>query len=149
MAKALAAQGIKVVADISTDPGQIDFSAVVLQIKQANPDVLFAYLTEEEGARLLRELKKQGFNKPIVGETAIIGQKVIDKAATEKIGKFDSKALAAALHGAKISTKETPGVLLDVSFDQNGDLDRESFIIKVVNGKQQVVATVPAVGAAK
>ena len=97
MAKALAAQGIKVVADISTDPGQIDFSAVVLQIKQANPDVLFAYLTEEEGARLLRELKKQGFNKPIVGETAIIGQKVIDKAATEKIGKFDSKALAAAL----------------------------------------------------
>ena len=43
----------------------------------------------------------------------------------------------------------TPGVLLDVSFDQNGDLDRESFIIKVVNGKQQVVATVPAVGAAK
>ena len=200
MQKALAAQGIKVVADISTDPGQIDMSSAVLQVKQANPDVLFAYLTEEEGARLLRELKKQGFNKPIVGETTIIGQKVIDlagdaaegilghvgltadapqptvkafdqkylaeykqrsdhngmkgysavyviKAATEKVGKFDSKALAAALHGAKISAKDNPGVLLDVSFDQNGDLDRESFIIKVVNGKQQVIATVPAVGA--
>jgi branched-chain amino acid transport system substrate-binding protein len=202
MQKALAAQGIKVVADISTDPGQVDFSGVVLQIKQANPDVLFAYLTEEEGARLLRELKKQGFNKPIAGETTIIGQKVIElagdaaegvlghvgltadapqatvkafdqkylaeykqrsdhngmkgytavyviKAATEKAGKFDSKALAAALHGAKISAKDNPGVLLDVSFDQNGDLDRESFIIKVVNGKQQVIATVPAIGAAK
>ena len=200
MQKALAAQGIKVVADVSTDPGQIDMSSAVLQIKQANPDVLFAYLTEEEGARLLRELKKQGFNKPIVGETTIIGQKVIElardaaegvlghvgltadapqptvkafdqkylaeykqrsdhngmkgysavyviKAATEKVGKFDSKALAAALHGAKISAKDNPGVLLDVSFDQNGDLDRESFIIKVVNGKQQVIATVPAVGA--
>jgi hypothetical protein len=33
------------------------------------------------------------------------------------------------------------------SIDQNGDLDRESFIIKVVNGKQQVIATVPAAGA--
>jgi branched-chain amino acid transport system substrate-binding protein len=200
MQKALNAQGVKVVADLSTDPGQIDMSAVVLQVKQAKPDVLFAYLTEEEGARLLRELKKQGFNKPIVGETTIIGQKVIDlagdaaegilghvgltadapqatvkafdqkylaeykqrsdhngmkgytavyivKAATEKIGKFDSKALAAALHGMKISAKDNPGVLLDVSFDQNGDLDRESFIIKVVGGKQQVIATVPAIGA--
>ena len=202
MQKALSAQGIKVVADVSTDPGQVDMSTVVLQVKQSNPDVLFAYLTEEEGARLLRELKKQGFNKPIVGETTIIGQKVIElsgdasegilghvgltadapqatvksfdqkylneykhrsdhngmkgytsvyiiKTMTEKIGKFDSKALAAALHGARISAKDNPGVLLDVSFDQNGDLDRESFIIKVVNGKQQVIATVPALGASK
>ncbi len=200
MQKALVAQGIKVVADVSTDPGQVDMTSAVLAIKQANPDVLFAYLTEEEGARLLRELKKQGFSKPIVGETTIIGQKVIElagdaaegvlghvgltadapnptvkafsdkyfaeykqrsdhngmkgytavyivKAATEKVGKFDSKALAAALHGIKISAKDNPGVLLDVSFDQNGDLDRESFIIKVVNGKQQVIATVPAAGA--
>lgn len=38
-------------------------------------------------------------------------------------------------------------MLLDVSFNQNGDLDRESFIVKVVKGKQQVIATVPAVGA--
>ena len=200
MQKALTAQGIKVVADVSTDPGQVDMSAAVLQVKQANPDVLFAYLTEEEGARLLRELKKQGFSKPIVGETTIIGQKVIDlagdaaegilghvgltadapqpavrafdqkylaeykqrsdhngmkgysavyiiKAATEKTGKFDSRALASALHGIRISASENPGVLLDVSFDQNGDLDRESFIIKVVGGKQQVLTTVPAVGA--
>ena len=200
MVKALAAQDIKVVADISTDPGQIDFSGPTLTIKQSNADALFAYLTEEEGARFLRELKKQGFDKPIIGETTIIGQKVIElagpaaegtlghvgltpdapqatvkafdekylkeykqrtdhngmkgyssvyivKAMTERIGKFDSKALAAALHGAKISAKDYPGVLLDVSFDQKGDLDRESFIVKVVGGKQQVIATVPPIGA--
>jgi branched-chain amino acid transport system substrate-binding protein len=202
MLKALAAQGIKIVADVSTDPGQVDFSSAVLKISQASPDAVFAYLTEEEGARALREFRKQGFNKPIVGETTIIGQKVIDlaadaaegivghvgltpdapqatvkafdekfrkeygyrtdhngikgytavyviKAMTEKIGKFDSKALAAALHGARISAKESPGVLLEVSFDPNGDLDRESFIVKVTNGKQQVIATVPPIGAAK
>ena len=34
MAKALEAQGIKVAADISTDPGQVDFSAAVLKAKQ-------------------------------------------------------------------------------------------------------------------
>jgi branched-chain amino acid transport system substrate-binding protein len=72
MVKALAAQDIKVVADISTDPGQIDFSGPALKIKQSNADALFAYLTEEEGARFLRELKKQGFDKPIIGETTII-----------------------------------------------------------------------------
>jgi branched-chain amino acid transport system substrate-binding protein len=200
MVKALATQGIKVVADISTDPGQVDFSGPALKIKQSDADALFAYLTEEEGARLLRELKKQGFDKPIIGETTIIGQKVIElagpaaegilghvgltpdapqaaikafdekylkeykqrtdhngmkgysavyiiKAMTERIGKFDSKALAAALHGAKLSVKDNPGILLDVSFDRNGDLDRESFIVKVVGGKQQVIATVPPVGA--
>jgi len=200
MIKALATQGIKVVADVSTDPGQVDFSGPVLKVKQSNPDAVFAYLTEEEGARALREFKKQGFTKPIVGETTIIGQKVIElagdaaegvighvgltpdapqaavkafdekylkeykqrtdhngmkgysavyvvKAMTEKIGKVDSKALAAALHGAKISAKDNPGVLLDVSFDQNGDIDRESFMVKVQNGKQQVIATVPPIGA--
>jgi branched-chain amino acid transport system substrate-binding protein len=55
--------------------------------------------------------------------------------------------LAATLHGAKSSSKDNPGALLDVSFDQKGDLDRESFIVKVVGGKQQVIATVPPIGA--
>ena len=200
MKKALDASGIKVVADISTDPGQIDFSGAVLKAKQSNPDALFVYTNEEESARALRELKKQGYDKPIIGETTLTGQKVIElagdaangavahvgltpdapqqaikdfdrkfqaeykyksdhngmkgysamyvvKAITEKIRKFDGKAFAAALHGARISAKEYPGVLLDVTFDKNGDLDRESFLVKVVNGKQVVIETLPPVGA--
>jgi branched-chain amino acid transport system substrate-binding protein len=196
MMKALEAQGIKAVADISTDPGQVDFSGPVLKAKQANADALFAYTNEDESARLLRELRKQGYDKPIVGETTITGQKVIEnagdaangaighvgltadaplpgvkafdekfqkewkhkadhnglkgytavyivKAITEKIGKFDRKAFAAAMHGAKISAKDNPGVLMDVSFDQNGDLDRESFMTRVENGKQVVFAVLP------
>jgi len=196
MLKALEAQGIKVAADISTDPGQVDFSGPVLKAKQANADALFAYLNEDESARLLRELRKQGYDKPIVGETTITGQKVIElagdaangaiahvglsadaplpsvkafdekfqkewkhksdhnglkgytavyivKAITEKVGKFDRKAFAAALHGAKISAKDNPGVLMDVSFDKNGDLDRESFMTRVENGKQVVFAVLP------
>jgi branched-chain amino acid transport system substrate-binding protein len=200
MAKALEAQGIKVTADISTDPGQVDFSGAVLKAKQANADALFVYTNEEESARALRELRKQGYDKPIIGETTLTGQKVIElagdaangaiahvgltadapqpaikafdekfqkeykyksdhngmkgysgmyvvKAVTEKVGKVDSKAFSQAMKGARISAKETPGVLLDVTFDQNGDLDRESFLVKVVNGKQVVSEVLPPVSA--
>jgi len=198
--KALEAQGIKIAADISTDPGQVDFSSPVLKVKQSNADAVFVYTNEEESARALRELKKQGYDKPIVGETTLTSQKVIEmageaangavahvglsadapqptikafdgrfqkeykyktdhnglkgysamyivKAVTEKIGKFDPKAFAAAMHGATLSAKDYPGVLLDVTFDQNGDLDRESFMTKVVNGRQQIIATLPAASA--
>jgi len=200
MKKALDAQGIKVAAEISTDPGQLDFSGAVLKAKQANADAIFVYTNEEESARALRELRKQGYDKPIVGETTLTSQKVIElagdaangatahvgltadapqagikkynadfqkefgaksdhnglkgytamyvvKAVTEKIGKFDQKAFAKAMHGMKLSAKDYPGVLLDVSFDDNGDLDRESFVTTVVKGKQQVTATLPAASA--
>jgi branched-chain amino acid transport system substrate-binding protein len=73
----------------------------------------------------------------------------IVKAVTEKIGKVDPKAFANAMHGLKLTAKEYPGILMDVSFDKNGDLDRESFMTKVVNGKQEVVATLPPLGAGK
>lgn len=198
MSKALEAAGIKVAADVSTDPGQVDFSAAVLKVKQSNADAVFVYTNEEESARALRELKKQGYDKPIIGETTLTGQKVIElagdaangavahvgltvdapqpqikafdekfqkeykyksdhngmkgytgmyvvKAITEKVGKFDPKAFAKALHGATIKVKDNPGVLLDVHFDDNGDLDRESFLVKVVNGKQVVIQTLPPV----
>jgi branched-chain amino acid transport system substrate-binding protein len=197
MMKALDAQGIKLIADVSTDPGQLDFSGAVLKVKQSGADALFVYTNEEESARALRELKKQGYDKPIVGETTLTSQKVIElagdaangaiahvgltadapqptikafdekfqkefkykadhnglkgysamyivKVMTERIGKADSKALAAAMHGAKITTADNPGVLLDVAYDQNGDLDRAGFMTKVVDGKQQVIAVVPA-----
>ena len=47
------------------------------------------------------------------------------------------------MNGLKISPRSIPGVLLDVSFDQNGDLVRESFLVKVENGKQVVTETLP------
>jgi len=161
---------------------------------------LFIYVNEEESARALRELRKQGYDKPIIGETTLTGQKVIElageaangavahvgltadapqpaikafdqkfqgeykyksdhngmkgysaayvvKAITEKIGKFDPKAFAKAIHGAKLSAKDNPGILLDVSFDDKGDLDRESFLVTVVNGKGVVTETLPPISA--
>jgi branched-chain amino acid transport system substrate-binding protein len=68
------------------------------------------------------------------------------KAAIEKAGKVEPKAIAQALHGLTISAKKTPGVIMDVTFDANGDLDRESYMVEVKNGRQVVVDTLPALG---
>jgi branched-chain amino acid transport system substrate-binding protein len=197
--KALEPVGVKVVTDVSTDQNQLDFSAAVLKAKQSNADAVFVYLNEEESARALRELRKQGVTKPIVGETTLVGQKVIElagdaangaiahvgltvdapmpamrafrarfekeyrytpdhngikgytgvyvlKAAIEKVGKPDRKAVAQALHGLKVSAASQPGVILDVAIDNNGDLDRDSFLVEARNGKQEIKEIMPALG---
>jgi branched-chain amino acid transport system substrate-binding protein len=194
--KEFADRGVKVVLDDSTEAGQADFAADALKVKNANPDVVFIYLNEEESARILKELRKADVTAPLVGETTLIGQKVIElagdaangalghvglttdapvpalkayrdkffakyhyvpdhngikgylgvymiKAATEKMGKLDSKGLAAALHGLTITTAMEPNILMDVTIDENGDLDRESFLGKVVDGKQVITDILP------
>jgi len=200
LAKALEPLGIKLVAEVSTEQNQVDFSAAVLKAKQSNADAIFVYLNEDESARALRELRKQGVNKPLVGETTLVGQKVIElagdaangavahvgltvdapipamrafrarfdqayhyipdhngikgytgvyilKAAIEKVGRLDRKAVAQALHGMKISAAKNPGVIMDVAVDGNGDLDRESFLVEVRGGKQEIKEILPPLGA--
>ena len=73
-------ENIKLGADVSTDQGQVDFSGAVLKVKQSGSDGVFVYTNEEESARLARELRKQGYTKPIVGEATIISQKAIELA---------------------------------------------------------------------
>jgi branched-chain amino acid transport system substrate-binding protein len=65
------------------------------------------------------------------------------KAAIEKAGKLDRKAVAQAMKGLKVSAAKNPGVLMDVSFDDKGDLDRESFLVEVKNGRQVVKEVLP------
>ena len=197
--KALEALGAKVTTDISTDQNQVDFSAAVLRAKQSSADVIFCYTNEEESARLLRELRKQGVTKPIVGETVLTSQKVIElageaangavahvgltvdapipalkdfrakferdwkftpdhngikgytgvyvlKAAIEKAGKFDRQLVAQTMKGLSLKAAQHPGILMDVSFDANGDLDRESFLVEARDGKQIVKEILPALG---
>ena len=197
--KNLEGTSTKILTDISTDPGQVDFSSAVIRAKQANAEAVFVYVTEEESARILREFRKQGWNKPIIGETTLTGQKVIElagdaangafahvgltvdapipemlafkgkfyqaykyipdhngikgymgvyslKAAIDKVGKLDRKAVAQAMKGLHISAKKYPGIIMDVTVDANGDLDRESFLVEVKDGRQVVVATLPALG---
>jgi branched-chain amino acid transport system substrate-binding protein len=196
IAKEFERLGIKVVADQSTEAGQTDFAADVTKIKAAAPDAVFIYVNEEESARMLKELKRQGVTVPLIGETTLVGQKVIElagdaangarghvglttdapvelikqfrdkfvkkynyvpdhngikgylavymvKATTEKMGKLDSKAFADTLHGLTIKAADEPGILMDVTFDENGDIDRQGFLVEVVDGKQVVKKVLP------
>ncbi len=200
LAKALEPLGVKIIADLSTEQSQVDFSAAVLKARQSNADVIFVYVNEEEAARALRELRKQGNTKPVVGETVLTSQKVIElagdaangavahvgltvdaptpamrafrakfekeykyvsdhngikgytgvyilKAAIEKAGKVDRKLVAQTLHGLKIAAAQHPGVIMDVSIDANGDLDRESFLAEARGGKQEIKEILPALAA--
>ena len=71
------------------------------------------------------------------------------KAAIEKVGKLDRKLVAKAMHTLKVKAADQPGILMDVEFDANGDLDRDSFLTEVRNGKQEVTATLPPLGKKK
>lgn len=195
--KELKARGVKIGADISTEAAQVDFAADVAKLKQAEVDAVFIYLHEEESARILKELQKQGIKKPLIGETTLLNQKVIElagdaangvrghvgltadapipliedyrrkfmakynyvpdhnsmkgylgiytiKAGTQKMGRIDPKGLTAALKGLSVKAADEPGMLMDVSIDQNGDLDRISFLAEVQNGTTVITKTLPA-----
>lgn len=76
----LTSRGIQVVADISTEQGQADFAADAIRIKNSGADAVFVYLNEDESARFLRAARQQGISVPLVGETTLLGQKVIELA---------------------------------------------------------------------
>ena len=201
-AKEMTTRGIDVVADISTEQGQVDFGSDVIKLKSSKADAVFVYTNEEESARFLIEAKRQGLTTPLFGETTLLNQKVVElagaaangvrghvglsaeapvaliqefskkfsqrykylpdhngikgytavylvKYVTEKIGKFDRKAFGATMKGLTLSPDTAPGILMEASWDQNGDIDRASFLAEIVDGKQTIVETLPRLGAAK
>ncbi|TKT76194.1 ABC transporter substrate-binding protein [Aquamicrobium sp. LC103] len=190
-------RGIEIVADVPSENAQADFAADVVKLKGSGAEAIFVYLTEEESARFLREARKQGISVPLVGETTLIGQKVIDlageasngalghvsltpdapvpavqemakkfeekykyradhnaikgyigayaiKYATEAVGELDSQKVAEKLHGLTLKAAENPGILIDISWDETGEVSRESYLVEVKDGKQTVKATLPA-----
>ncbi len=189
-------RGIDVVADISTEQGQVDFGSDVIKLKNVKVDAIFVYTNEEESARFLIEAKRQGLTTPLLGETTLLNQKVVElagaaangvrghvglsadapipaiqefakkfsdrykylpdhngikgytavylvKYVTEKIGKFDRKAFGAAMKGLTLKPETAPGILMEASWDQNGDIDRASFLAEIIDGKQKIVETLP------
>jgi branched-chain amino acid transport system substrate-binding protein len=200
--KEMKARSIDVVADISTEQGQVDFGSDVIKLKNIKVDAVFVYSNEEESARFLIEAKRQGLTTPLLGETTLLNQKVVElagaaangvrghvglsaeapipaiqefakkfserykywpdhngikgytavylvKYVTEKIGKFDRKAFGAAMKGLTLTPATAPGILMEASWDQNGDIDRASFLAEIVDGKQKIVETLPKLNPSK
>lgn len=189
-------RNIAVVADLSTEQGQADFASDVIRAKSANADAVFIYCNEEESARFLREAKAQGLTTPIVGDTTLLSQKVVElagpaangikghlgltadapiqavqeftakftkrfgykpdhngikgytavyliKYVTEKNGKFDRQAFADTLHGLHVTPTQAPGLLMEATWDKNGDINRQSFLAEISLGQQKIIAVLP------
>ena len=200
--KEMSTRGIEVVADISTEQGQVDFGSDVIKLKGARADAAFVYTNEEESARFLIEARRQGLTTPLFGETTLLNQKVVElagaaangvrghvglsaeapvmliqefgkkfsqrynylpdhngikgytavyliKYVTEKIGQFDRKAFGATMKGLTLSPDTAPGMLMEASWDRNGDIDRASFLAEIVDGKQKIVETLPKLNRSK
>ena len=144
---------------------------------------MFVYLNEEESARILKELRAPERQAPLIGETTLTGQKVIElagdaangarghvglttdapvpalqqfrdrfkkkfnyvpdhngikgylsvyvvKAVTEKMGKVDPRIRQdAARHDHH--ARQEPGILMEMTYDEKGDIDRQSFLAEV------------------
>lgn len=189
-------RGIEVVAEISTEQQQADFAPEVLQALDSGAQAIFSYLTEEESARLLKELEKQGSELPVYGEAVLLSQGVLDLAGSsangarghvnlsaqadvagiqefaakfeevygyvpdhnglkgyigvhvfkemaERTGGFDGPTIAEGLHCSLITVEDEPGVLMDLAYDEKGDIDRATFLVEVQDGEQVIIGNLP------
>jgi branched-chain amino acid transport system substrate-binding protein len=65
------------------------------------------------------------------------------RAVVNKIKSFDQQKFRDALHKHTICTKDEPGVLWDLHYNEHGDIDRESVMITIEKGKLKVLQTMP------
>jgi branched-chain amino acid transport system substrate-binding protein len=66
------------------------------------------------------------------------------KYVTEMIGAFDKEKFADKMHGLTLKAAEYPGVLMDISWDDNGEPSHATFIGEIVDGKLDVNQVLPA-----
>ena len=75
--------------DISAiTPGQTNFVSVINQLKASNPDLVVIYANELESVGILKELHAQQWNKPIVGDSALVSQQVLRLAGSAAEGVY-------------------------------------------------------------
>ena len=182
----------QLVADIATEVGQTDFAGEIARLQRSGADTLYFQVHEEEGARMMMQIKEAGLKincatygtdithiadlaksdadglvgidlpaeaLPIMplnkkyqakyGEEVdaeavkgYVGTYVV-KATVEKVGSFDQQKFRDTLHNSTIYVKDEPGVLMDISYDENGDIDRISFLVEIKNGKVTIKETLP------
>jgi branched-chain amino acid transport system substrate-binding protein len=101
--------------------GQVEFSGYAAQLKPLTEKYLKKY----------GDLPDHNFYK------AYIGLQVVN-AAVKETGSFDQQKIRDYLHKRTLCVKNHPGIMMDVYYDENGDLDRESFLVRVENQKHVI-----------
>lgn len=88
--------------------------------------------------KLAAEFQKEyGHESDHNGFKGYIGAYLL-KAAVERTGKWDEKAVMACLHDNLFTVQDEPGLLTDTYVFANGDADRSSYIVEVVGGEHKM-----------
>lgn len=99
--------------------GQVEFSHAAAQLKPVTDKYVKKY----------GEFPNHDFYKAYVGMQVVA-------AVVRETKSFDQQKFRDYLHKRILCEKNNPGLMMDVYYDENGDVDRESFLIKVENEKQ-------------
>lgn len=88
--------GIKVVADVASEQGAVDFASDVAKIKNSGADAVFVFMNESPDARFLKEAKRQGLSIPIVAQSNLTDPKVIELAGAAAEGAMAHVGISAS-----------------------------------------------------
>lgn len=66
------------------------------------------------------------------------------KYVTEMVGEFDQEAFVETMHGLCLPADQYPNILLDICWDETGEVSRPSFMVEVQDGSPVVIERLPA-----
>ncbi len=89
VAEAAKKAGIEVLAHEHVNEGDMDFSAVLTKIKQANPDVFYMSLqNSSSGIKMIKQVRQQGLKCAILSQDAVYHPNFIKEAKEDAQGVF-------------------------------------------------------------
>jgi len=91
----LSTRGIETVADISIEYGQASYAVEIEKIRASKADVVFPYMTAEDTARFVQEYRRSALTVPLVGETTLLQQNVLDLVGNAADGARSHLSLSA------------------------------------------------------
>lgn len=189
-------KGVQIVADISTEIGQTDFTGELVRVKNSGADTIFIYVHEEEFGRMLPQVSEMGLSKTmrVIGPETLptedtlrlareaangaeghlelspvsdmwkpVAEKYAKKynetadhnffkgylatqvfnAVMKEIKVFDQQKFRDFLHNRTLCVKDHPGIRNSIHYDEKGDIDWSTLIVRIENQKQVIKSLVP------
>lgn len=90
--------------DRAIKPGQTDVSKEVADLIAAAPDALLFYTTEAEAIELIKELRKQGFAKPVFSDGLVASPTVLEATGGASEGLFAHMIASADAPAASVQS---------------------------------------------
>ena len=84
----LRAKGVTIAEDQTFHSGDTDFTGQINAIKAAKPDVVQIWGLPADGGRIVAQLRRAGVTAPIVGDTAMTDQAVLELAGKSAEGMY-------------------------------------------------------------